>query len=165
VWEGRDLGFFELQAAYWRDIGVSVEINPMEGATYVALAQSGAAEGMTSRESGFTSGDPAGTLRAVSYTDATWNIPAGSDPKLDELIDAAASTVDIDEYTRLAKEADMRLTELHWYLWSPRTVHYLVHQPWIVGFNGELSLGFNDTGAVIYARLWIDEQLRDQYVN
>ena len=22
VWEGRDLGFFELQAAYWRDIGV-----------------------------------------------------------------------------------------------------------------------------------------------
>ena len=165
VWEGRDLGFFELQAAYWRDIGVSVEINPMEGATYVAFAQSGAAEGMTSRESGFTTGDPAGTLRAVSYTDATWNIPAGSDPKLDELIDAAASTVDIDEYKRLSMEADRYLTELHWFLWSPRVPQYFVMQPWIVGYNGELRLGFMDRGPVIFARLWIDEQLRDEYVN
>ncbi|MDE0449639.1 MAG: ABC transporter substrate-binding protein [Spirochaetaceae bacterium] len=165
VWEGRDLGFFELQAAYWRDIGVSVEINPMEGATYVAFAQSGAAEGMTSRESGFTTGDPAGTLRAVSYTDATWNIPAGSDPKLDELIDAAASTVDVDEYTRLSMEADRYLTELHWFLWSPRVPQYFVMQPWIVGYNGELRLGFMDRGPVIFARLWIDDQLRDEYVN
>ena len=100
-------------------------------------------------------------------------IPAGRtgtcvleiDPELEALIDAAQATTDLEEYTRLSKEADMRLTELHWYLWSPRTVHYLVHQPWIVGFNGELSLGANDVGPVIYARLWIDEQLRGQYVN
>ena len=33
----------------------------------------------------------------------------------------------------------MRLTELHWYLWSPRTVPITwFMQPWIVGFNGEL---------------------------
>ena len=108
---------------------------------------------------------PDNDLRQVSYTDATWNIPRGFDPELEALIDAAQATTDLEEYTRLSKEADMRLTELHWYLWSPRTVHYLVHQPWIVGFNGELSLGANDVGPVIYARLWIDEQLRGQYVN
>ena len=41
-------------------------------------------------------------------------------------------TTDLEEYTRLAKEADMRLTELHWYLWSPRTVHCST-SPWIRG--------------------------------
>ncbi len=163
VWEGRDLGFFELQAAYWRDIGVNVEINPMDGATYVAFAQSGAAEGMTSRESGGTTGDPAVTLRAVGYPGAAWNIPKGDDPELSALIDAAAETTDQAEYTRLAKEADLRLTELHWYLWSPRVPQYFVMQPWIVGYNGELRLGFMDWGPVIFARLWIDEQLYDQY--
>ncbi len=164
--QSRDLGFEELQAAYWRDIGVAVEINTFtDGAAFGAHARSGAAEGLTAREVGHTTMSPASLLRIVSYTDATWNIPGGSDPKLEALIDAALSTTDLEEYTRLSKEADMYLTELHWYLWSPRTTHWVVHQPWIVGFNGELSLGFNDTGAVIYARLWIDEQLRDQYVN
>ena len=163
---GRDPGFIELQAAYWREIGVAVEINIMEsGAAFGAHARSGAAQGLTARESGLTTVSPENDLRQVSYTDATWNIPHGFDPKLEALIDAAQGTTDLEEYTRLAKEADMYLTELHWYLWSPRTVHYLVHQPWIVGFNGELSLGANDVGPVIYARLWIDEQLRDQYVN
>ena len=161
---GRDPGFIELQVAYWRDIGVAVEINTMDGAAFGAHARSGAAQGLTPRESGLTTVSPENDLRQVSYTDATWNIPHGFDPKLEALIDAAQGTTDLEEYTRLAKEADMRLTELHWYLWSPRTVHYLVHQPWIVGFNGELSLGANDVGPVIYARLWIDEQLRDQYV-
>ena len=165
VWEGRDLGYFELAAAYWREIGVTVEINPMEGATYVAFAQSGAAEGMTSRESGTTTGDPAGTLRGTAYPGATWNIPLGDDPELNALIDAAVETTDQAEYTRLSKEADMRLTELHWYLWSPRIPQYFVLQPWIVGYNGEIVLGFMDWGPVFFARLWIDEQLRDEYVN
>jgi peptide/nickel transport system substrate-binding protein len=165
VWEGRDLGYFELAAAYWREIGVTVEINPMEGATYVAFAQSGAAEGMTSRESGTTTGDPAGTLRGTAYPGATWNIPLGDDPELNALIDAAVETTDQAEYTRLSKEADMRLTELHWYLWSPRIPQHFVLQPWIVGYNGEIVLGFMDWGPVFFARLWIDEQLRDQYVN
>jgi peptide/nickel transport system substrate-binding protein len=163
--QSRDLGFEELQAAYWRDIGVAVEINTMDGAAFGAHARSGAAEGLTAREVGHTTMSPASLLRIVSYTDATWNIPHGFDPKLEALIDAALSTTDLEEYTRLAKEADMRLTELHWFLWSPRVPQYFVVQPWIVGFNGELRLGFHTRGKVIFARLWIDEQMRGEYVN
>ena len=103
VWEGRDLGFFELQAASLGATSASRSRSiPWRARPTWRWRQSGAAEGMTSRESGFTSGDPAGTLRAVSYTEATWNIP-GQRSEADELIDAAASTVDIDEYTRLQR--------------------------------------------------------------
>ena len=63
-----------------------------------------------------------------------------------------------------SKEADRYLTELHWFLWSPRVPQYFVVQPWIVGFNGELRLGFSTRGKVIFARLWIDEQMRGEYV-
>ena len=164
VWEGRPLPFFDLQVAYWRDIGVEVELRSHDGATLVPLIQSGSYEGMSGRESGFFTGDPLGTLRNLSYTDATWNAPGIDDPKLNAMLDAAAATTDMEEHRRLVKEVDLYITANHWYMWSHRLPQIFVFQPWIVGHSGELALGTMERGPVMMARLWIDQELKDEYV-
>ncbi len=164
VWEGRPLPFFDLQVAYWRDIGVEVEVRPHDGATLVPLIQSGSYEGMSGRESGFVSGDPLGLLRALAYTDATWNAPGIDVPELNALLDEAAATIDLEEHQRLVKEADLYITANHWYMWSHRVPQIFVFQPWIVGHSGELALGTMERGPVMMARLWIDQELKDEYV-
>ena len=164
VWEGRPLPFFDLQIAYWRDIGVEVELRVHDGATLVPLIQSRAYEGMSGRESGFFTGDPLGTLRALTYTDATWNAPGVDDPMLNALLDEAAATTDPGEHIRLVKEADLYITANHWYMWSHRVPQIFVFQPWIVGHSGELQIGSMERGPVMMARLWIDQELKDEYV-
>ena len=165
VWEGRPLPFFDLQVAYWRDIGVEVEVRAHDGATLVPLIQSGAYEGMSGRESGFVTGDPLGLLRALAYTDATWNAPGIDDPELNALLDEAAATTDLAEHQRLVKQADLYITANHWYMWSHRVPQIFVFQPWIVGHSGELALGTMERGPVMMARLWIDQEMKDEYVN
>ena len=164
VWEGRPLSFFDLQVAYWRDIGVEVEVRPHDGATLVPLIQSRAYEGMSGRELGTFTGNPLGSLRVVAYTDATWNAPGIDDPKMNALLDAAAATTDLAEHQRLVKEADLYLIANHWYGWSHRLPQIFVFQPWIVGHSGELQLGTMERGPVMMARLWIDQELKDEYV-
>ena len=164
VWEGRPLSFFDLQVAYWRDIGVEVEVRPHDGATLVPLIQSRAYEGMSGRELGTFTGNPLGSLRVVAYTDATWNAPGIDDPKMNALLDAAAATTDLAEHQRLVKEADLYLIANHWYGWSHRLPQIFVFQPWIVGHSGELALGTMERGPVMMARLWIDQELKDEYV-
>ena len=164
VWEGRPLPFFDLQVAYWRDIGVEVEVRPHDGATLVPLIQSLAYEGMSGRELGVFTGNPLGSLRVIAYTDATWNAPGIDDPKMNALLDAAAATTDLAEHQRLVKEADLYLIANHWYGWSHRLPQIFVFQPWIVGHSGELQIGSMERGPVMMARLWIDQELKDEYV-
>ena len=164
VWEGRPLPFFDLQVAYWRDIGVEVEVRPHDGATLVPLIQSRAYQGMSGRELGTFTGNPLGSLHVVAYTDATWNAPGIDDAKMNALLDAAAETTDLAEHQRLVKEADLHLIANHWYGWSHRLPQIFVFQPWIVGHSGELQLGSMERGPVMMARLWIDQELKDEYV-
>ena len=39
----------------------------------------------------------------------------------------------------MAKEANLRLIELHWKVVGPVTPQFNVAQPWVKGYNGEVS--------------------------
>ena len=162
VWEGRDLGGFELQAAYWSAIGVEVEVMPLEGATHVANIHNHTYEGLVGGEMGFDYAEPLGILKTLLYTDSQWNRPGISIPELEAMIDAAGATLDIEEKIRLSKEINMYALENHWYWWGPRVPNFNVHQPWIIGYNGEYDMGVNQRFTNIYARLWIDSALKKE---
>ena len=70
----------------------------------------------------------------------------------------AATTV--EQERQLIREADRYLIENHLYLWGPIMPQVAVTQPWIVGYNGENRLGDVDS-YVIFARLWIDHQMKE----
>ena len=59
---------------------------------------------------------------------------------------------------RWAKLADMYPVERHWAVWGPMNPSFEAFQPWIKGYNGELS-GLGNPNYVS-ARLWIDSELK-----
>ena len=115
-----DVGYMELVAGYWKEIGVEVEIETPDNATYEGRRQSLDFDGFVDFWAvGADYGNVASTLGQFR-DDASYKAGTFSDPvfeaKYDEL-EAAAG--DAEEYRRLAKALDMlrhRAAPLH--LWS-----------------------------------------------
>ena len=151
--------YAEIAAAYWAEIGVNVELNPYtDFAEMFAPLFARSYEGMmsTTASSRF---DPA---QVISWhrSDNMWNRTLHQWPELDALVDAALAATTIEEQQRLIVEADMYAIEKHWQIWGPAgPVHFLA-QPWVIGYNGELSLAPNE-GNTMFSRLWIDSELKE----
>ena len=160
-WEGYDLGGYELFAAYWREIGVDVEVVPLDGPTVVGNIRDHTYEGMTGAVLGLDYTDPLNVFKSFLHTDSPYNPPWVSSPELDAMMDAAAATMDMEEKIRLSKEINMYALENHWFWWGPRVPNFNVYQPWIIGFNGEYDMGVNQRYLNIFARLWIDSELKE----
>ena len=160
VWDFDDLGGFELFAAYWREIGVDVEVIPLEGPTITANRRAHTYEGMIRWFLSWDYLDPIHPLTFSLHTDGAWNNPGISIPGLDAMIDAAGATMDMEEKIRLLKEVNMDALENHWYFWGPRVPTLMAYQPWIIGYNGEYDFGQNQRHNNRYARLWIDSELK-----
>ena len=148
-----DVGYMELVAGYWKEIGVQVEIETPDNATYEGRRQSLDWDGFIDFWAvGADYGNVASTL--ASYRAGTFSDPV-FEAKYDEL-EAAAG--DAEEHRRLAKALDMHVIEQHSYIYGPRVATFNVAQPWIVGYNGEMAIG-NCAWNGPYARMWIDSQL------
>ena len=148
-----DLGLHELAVAYFSEIGVEVELQPMDSATWAGRLREHTYEGMTSEAIGFYHSILGPLGQNVSTS--TWN-PAGvREPAYDAMVEAAESAPTHEEQQRLVREANMYLVENHWHLWLGRALVFTVTQPWVTGFNGETI----DAGVVV-PRLWIDQDLK-----
>ena len=77
------------------------------------------------------------------------------------MFDAAAAAATPEELQKMAIELDMYAIERHWLLWGPMVPQFIAHQPWVMGYNGEVDLG-RISQRVIYARLWIDSELKEE---
>ena len=152
-----DLGFTELLAAYWREIGVVVDIQVITAAEWSADMKSGDFE-LISFSSGsehtpqghgenFWSGHP--------WSEA-WR-PV--DAQYDALYEARKAATTLEEKMIPGKAMDIYAIEQHWMLWGPVDPQFIVHQPWVKGYNGEFAMGHLQALTVL-ARLWIDSELK-----
>ena len=124
VHESTDLGVSELYAAYWREIGVDVEVMPVDGATNAANIRNHSYEGLVGTIAGADYAEPLGMLKQMLHSDSQWNPSGTSIPEVDAMIDAAGATLDMEEKIRLSKEINMYALENHWYWWGPRVPNF-----------------------------------------
>ena len=155
-----DVGYMELVAGYWKEIGVEAEIEAVDTATYERRRQALDFDGLKDFWAvGADYGDLNSTLGQFR-DDSSYRAGTFSDPvfeaKYDELQAAAG---DAEEHRRLAKALDMYVIEQHPYIYGPRVATFNVAQPWIVGYNGEMAIG-NCAWNGPYARMWNDSQLK-----
>ena len=156
-----DLSWTELQAAYWREIGVDVVIEvPSSGAEYGARI--GAADYDMAWWNAGIKADPFYPLWAQSqfYSATARSFSGVSDAQYDAFYEANLQATTIEEAMRLTKEMDMRIVEQHWFLWGPLAPVFSVHQPWVKGYNAEGGFG-TAQNHVVFARLWIDSALKE----
>ena len=150
-----DLSFTELQAAYWREIGVDVDIVVEEPAGYDGREMSGD-YGMSSTVGG-KKGPPLG-VSGKFWSGYARNVVR--DAQYDAWYEAGQEATTTEELKGLIKDMDMRVIEQHWQLWGPAGPSFFVHQPWVIGLNGEASMGSRQTH-VTFSRLWIDSELKE----
>ena len=95
------------------------------------------------------------------HSKSTWNPSQVNDPELDAAIDAAKAASNYDEQRKYLKEVDQIVVNKFYAIWGPFLPFWQVHQPWVKGFGGEAGLG-GMQNFTIFARLWIDQELKKE---
>ena len=49
----------------------------------------------------------------------------------------------------------------HEVIWGPKAPQFMAMQPWVIGYNGEREMSNQSNTAAIYARLWIDQEMKE----
>ena len=159
VWLDRgdfDINYAELMVSYWREIGIHVDIDHTPGADFGPSAQDPnvGAHSWTSGVKAF----PARQMETFS-SGYVWN--KVSDAQYDAWYEEMLAAATEEEQMSAIKKMDMYSIEQHWMIWGAMGPAFNVHQPWVIGYNGEGGFGRSRNNDV-FARLWIDSALKEE---
>ena len=143
----------------WSKIGVDVELDIVEWAVVSEKTKAHTYEGMSFGNRG-TDYSPLFYARIQGYSDSLYNIHGGQDPVYDAMIEAAENAGSREEMMELVKESDNYLIEQQWHLVTPRRPSFIFWQPWMVGYNGEITLG-GGAHNLYFSRVWLDSDLKE----
>ena len=152
----RPLSYAELLASYWKRIGVDVEIDIAEIASFGARRNDRDFE-MISAEAAIK-WDPVVAVGRLTPPQG-WNSSNVDDPWYTATVEAARAATTLDEQRRMVGELNQYGIEKFWLIWGGIAPTYAVAQPWLIGYNGELELGWSQANSV-FTRLWIDQDLK-----
>jgi peptide/nickel transport system substrate-binding protein len=146
-----------LVAAYLEKVGVKVEIQPMEyGAFLSAMTTRTHAPGYF-MNSGCV--NPTTTLRKSFFTGQPWNPSQYSDPEYDTKMHAVFLERDEKKRQAMLKAMTREIVDKAPYIWLPTPYIYSAWWPWVKNYGGELRAGAFRPGP-IYARIWIDQEMK-----
>ena len=153
-----DLGYVEIVAGYWADIGVDVTLSIHEWPT---LAANMAERNYESIYGGMAREAPDWAMGLYNSDSVRLRTYVGGveNPVLAATQAAYFGATSIDEQMQAASEHGMEVIRHHYVIWGPMAPGYQASQPWVKGFNGE-TLNTVQYEQNVLARLWIDQDLK-----
>ena len=149
-----------LLQAYYEMVGVKMNIKTLEyGAFRSQMRDENQADGylMDNGE-----GNPFSVLRKSYLTDQTWNPAFYSDESFDQMWNTALHETDVDKQNEMLREMnEYIIEEAVPQVWLPTQEFYIAWWPWVKNYHGELRVGAVRP-APIYARIWIDQELKEE---
>jgi len=146
-----------LVAAYLEQVGVKMEIQPMEYGAFLSAMTSRTLSVGYMMNNGHT--NPTTTIRKSFTTGQQWNPSGWSDPKYDAKMDEVYRTKDEATRIKMLREMTVEILDLAPYIWLPTPYVYTAWWPWVKNYAGELRSGAVRPGP-IYARMWLDQDLK-----
>jgi len=146
-----------LIAAYLEQVGVKIEIQPMEYAAFLSAMTSRKMTAGYFMNNGHT--NPTTTIRKSFTTGQQWNPSGWSDKAFDARMDEVYRTRDESKRQVMLKEMTREILDKAPYIWMPTPYVYSAWWPWVKNYGGELRAGAVRPGP-IYARIWIDQDLK-----
>ncbi len=146
-----------LLVSYLADVGVRLEIRTLEYASFLSL--------MTTNNHGpaylMATGhvNPITTLRKTFVTGQTWNPSIYSDPAFDDAIDRLHQERDEGVRVEMVRALTAKVMDDAPFIWLPTPYVHTAWWPWVRNYGGELRAGAVRPGP-IYARIWIDQDLK-----
>ena len=146
-----------LVAGYLEQIGVKIEIQPMEyGAFLSAMTTQKHAAGYF-MNNGHT--NPTRTLHKSFTPGQLWGPSMLFSEEYTAKMHKAFATRDEKDRQVIIKEMTREILAKAPYIWLPGQYIYTAWWPWVKNYDGELRVGAVKPGP-IYARIWIDQELK-----
>ena len=152
----RNLGYAELAAGFWREIGVDVELKITATGAELVAARTDRDYKMASTEAALLSPSVARFWSGFIHNTAN-----PQDPWYDSAYEAIAKAESRAEYQAMVREMDTYGIEQFWHIWGGMAPQIVPVQPWLIGYNGELNLGSGQYW-LQYSRMWIDSALKQE---
>jgi len=151
------LKLMEIFKDFFKDIGVDMEIIPMDSAAYQSFTRGGKHDQMSSQGLAFTW--PPTRLIDTYYSKTLgdcvfYGLNNAPDEVYDTLHDQLLATSDPTEAMKIFQQMDKRVIEQHYTIAAPEKYTYAAWQPWLKGYSGEVLMWGQ---GVAYARMWISK--------
>ena len=162
-----DLALADIFADYWRDIGVDIEIVKGPDNTTVGtwIREHTYPHDMVGSAIMGYDRSPITILRAFIHSEGGYNYTGVRNPEFDAMIEAAEAAATYEERQSIIKELDLELSRQHLYVWGMKAQAFNAVQPWLIGYNGEYHLGLQQRFSQLFARFWLDRELKAQSTN
>ena len=141
---------------YWADIGVDLEIIDKEYGVYHSMWINKSYDMYCSTASGT---NPTGFtyIHAGSF----WNSSMVNDPHIEEVRDQVMALVwNWDKKAELLRSLYPYILDEAYCLQLGSELHHTFWQPYVKGYNGELTVGYYDELSTFAQYLWIDQDLK-----
>ena len=162
-----DLALADIFADYWKDIGVDIEIVKGPDNTTVGtwIREHTYPHDMVGSAIMGYDRSPITVLRSFIHSEGGYNYTGVRNPEFDAMIEAAEAAPNYEERQRIIKELDLELSRQHLYVWGMKAQAFNAAQPWLIGYNGEYHLGLQQRFSQLFARFWLDQELKAQSTN
>jgi peptide/nickel transport system substrate-binding protein len=146
-----------LIAAYFEQVGVRIEIQPMEYGAFLSAMTTKTNTPGYFMNNGHT--NPTTTIRKSFIKGQVWNPSQYDDPEYEKKMTAVYLERDEAKRQAMLKEMTREILDKAPYVWLPTPHIFTAWWPWVKNYNGELRAGAVRPGP-IYARVWVDQDLK-----
>ena len=146
-----------LVAAYLEQVGVKIEIQPMEYGAFLSAMTTKTNTPGYFMNNGHT--NPTTTIRKSFIKGQVWNPSQWNDPAYEAKMDEVYRTRDEEKRIGLIRDMTREILDKAPYIWLPTPYIYTAWWPWVKNYGGELRAGAVRPGP-IYARIWVDQELK-----
>ena len=146
-----------LVAGYLEQVGVKLELVPMEYGAFLSAMTSKAMTPAYFMNNGHT--NPITTIRKSFGTGQVWNPSGWSDAAYDKKIEEVYREPDEGKRQQMLRALTTEIVDQAPYIWLPTPYVYSAWWPWVRNYGGELRAGAVRPGP-IYARIWVDQDMK-----
>ena len=103
--------------------------------------------------------NPTTTIRKSFIKGQVWNPSQWNDPAYEAKMEEVYRTRDEEKRIGLIRDMTREILDKAPYIWLPTPYIYTAWWPWVKNYGGELRAGAVRPGP-IYARIWLDQELK-----
>lgn len=163
-----DLGLLQVVKSYFADVGIIMEVRPLEPTIWMSFVKSGHNQDqLAQRTSGGQLGLSYEPIRHLNglMTGYPHNYMMVHDTVFDSFYLKAMAATSIDNTKKIVKDANRYVARQHFAISLCQINTFNLYQPWLKGYTGQDCATSADTGGpqllFFYpARFWIDKELK-----
>ena len=160
----QDMDLVEIAKSYFAAIGVDMEIKILERAAFQSTTLAGNMDMWMDCGWGIGTPDLMGGWGHWGGPEGTdvkpWNERRIDDKKFTAILNRSVKADDVKGYLEGMMEAADYMNSQHWILPLAMNADYRGWRPWLKSYRGEYRIGKDVGKGQLYARVWVDQELK-----